>query len=402
MKIGFVTLAWPGGKHANGITTTVVNLVNGVEALGHQVTIFPLIDEKSKDPRVVSLPPARGYSVWEYVKNRLGIDDPFHEVLAERIAAGVSQAKNTRGLDVLVMEETQGWAKTVQALTGVPVVVTLHGPWFIQTSLQKEKVPTSDRQREHREALAFRSCAGIASPSQDVLDMTRAAVSDIAPRQAVIHNPILPKLPVCYEELDETQNKSILFVGRHDHRKGADTLLAAFQELVEQGADVFLTFVGPDPGVVQPDGSKIAIDEAVAALGQDVAERITYLGHQSKAEIDALRQQHFLTLVTSRYETFGYTVLEALAAGSATISTDAGGPAEIIRDGETGVLVSPNDPSQLAQACMRLLNDKALAKECGRNARLDIQDRFAPEKIASQLVDFSQKVIDGFNYPGLP
>ena len=393
MKIGFVIPAWPGDRHANGITTTVCYLAEGTETLGHEVTIIPLNDGVSDDDRVVALPPARDMTVFERITSRLKLADPVHEVMGERIAAAAQTAIHSRGIDVLVMEETQGWAKTVQDRLPIPVIVTLHGPWFIQTRVQKEKVLASDKRRERREAQAFRECAGIASPSRNVLDITRATVKDLASAQAVIYNPILPKAPVCYEQLDEKQRKSILFVGRHDLRKGADTLLQGFAELVGQGADVYLTFIGPDPGVTQANGSQVFINEALSRLGQEVERRVTYLGHCSKAEIDVQRQQHLLTLITSRYETFGYTVLEALSAGSATISTDAGGPAEIIRDGETGLLVPPGDPTALANACMRILNDPDLAASFGQAARHDVNARFAPEKIAAQLVKFSEQVI---------
>ncbi|SDX72593.1 Glycosyltransferase involved in cell wall bisynthesis [Ruegeria halocynthiae] len=398
MRIGLVTPAWPGGSHANGITTSVFYLSQGLQAQGHEVTIISLNDEGLKNDRdrsVFILPKARKMTVLERAKKHLNLDEPFHEIIGEQIAAAVSEAARSKSIDVLIMEETHGWAKTVQELLPIPVIVVLHGPWFIQSGLQREKTSIDDRRREHRESLAIKGCAGVVGPSRSVLEMTLSEVPGINSEQAVIHNPILQKLPVCYDKLDEKQRKSILFVGRHDHRKGADTLFSGFARLVEQGADVFLTFIGPDPGLKQADGSIVFIPEALAALGHEVSSRITYLGACSGQEIDLHRQKHLLTVVTSRYETFGYTVLEALAAGSATISTAAGGPEEIIRDGETGLLIPPDDPAELANACMKLLNNPDLAASLGKAARVDVSKRFNPDVVAAALVDFSKKVVAG-------
>ena len=393
MKIGLATPAWPGGKHANGITTTVVYLVEGLEELGHEVTIIPLSPDSDDDPRCVPLPDNRRPTVKERITAALRLDEPMHQRFAERIGRAARTAIDTRRIEVLVMEETEGWAGVVQGMIPIPVIVTLHGPWFIQTSLQSEPVSQSARRREKREARAFQTCAGLTAPSRHVLDLTRANVRNLTPIQSVIHNPIRTKDPVEFDRLDDKQRKSILFVGRHDHRKGADILLKGFADLIGQGDDAHLTFIGPDDGMVQHDGSSRSFPDVVASLEPDVRERITYMGSQSKDVIDVQRQQHMITVVTSRYETFGYVVLEALAAGSATISTAAGGPTEIIRDAETGLLIPADDPAALTAAMHRLLHDAPLAVALGRAGRADVKARFAPRQIAGQLADFAKDVI---------
>lgn len=393
MKIGLVTPSWPGDRIPNGISTAVAFMVEGLEALRHGVAIIPLYPSGQDDPRCVALPDGRAMQFTERVMSKLGWGEPWHTVFAERIAAAAQAAIRSHGIEVLVMEETQGWAGVVQGLLPIPVIMTLHGPWFIQTGLQIGPVTADDRRRERREAAALRRCAGITSPSRDILDRVDAQVPGLTALRTIIPNSIGLKPAVAYETLSDRQRKSILFVGRHDHRKGADVLLQSFEMLIRQGQDAYLTFVGPDGGVMQADGRSVMFPEALARLDTATQARITYLGAQTKEEIGALRQQHFVSVVASRYETFSYVLLEALASGAAAISTAAGGPCEIIRDGETGLLIPPEDPAAMAQACRRLLNDPALAAALGQAARRDVEDRFGVKPVAADLVTFCQDVI---------
>lgn len=393
MQIGLVTPSWPGDRNPNGISTAVAFMVEGLEALGHEVAIIPLYPRDLEgDPRCVALPSPRPMRLTERVARKFRRDDSWQTIFAEQIAAAAQTAIRSHGIEVLVMEETHGWAGVVQRLLPIPVIVTLHGPWFIQTALQSDPVTAEDRRREKREAAAFRQCAGVASPSHDVMDRAQAQVPGIATLRAIIPNPISIKTPVDYDALDDRQRKSILFVGRHDHRKGADVLLKSFEMLIREGQDAYLTFIGPDYGLMQPDGSSVMFPQALSRLDIATQARITYLGPQTKEQIDTHRQQHFLSVIASRYETFSYVLLEALASGSAAISTAAGGPTEIIRDGETGLLVPVENSVAMAAACRRLLDDPALAASLGRAARLDVAERFAPEMIAAELVAFCQKL----------
>jgi glycosyltransferase involved in cell wall biosynthesis len=394
MKIGMVTPSWPGYCNPNGIATTVAFLVEGLEALRHDVAIIPLYSEgEESDPRCVALPAPRPLKFSERVFRKLGWRESLPTIVAEQIAAAAQIAIRTHGIEVLVMEETNGWAGMVQRLLPIPVIMTLHGPWFLQTALQSEPVTRSDHRRNTREAVALRQCAGVTSPSRDVMDRAHVQVPGITVPCAVIPNPISIKTPVVYGELNDRQRKSILFVGRHEYRKGADTLLQSFQILIAQGQDAYLTFIGPDCGMTQADGHSVMFPQALAQLDSATQARITYLGPQSKEQIDRQRQRHALAVVASRYETFGYTVLEAMAAGSAVVSTAAGGPSEIIDEGLTGLLIPAADPAAMARACQRLLGDLQLAQSLGQAARRDVAARFAPERIAADLVAFCERVI---------
>ena len=112
------------------------------------------------------------------------------------------------------------------------------------------------------------------------------------------------------------------------------------------------------------------------------------LGQCSREEVSALRGTHGLTIVASRYENFGGTIVEAMAAGSALVCTNVGGGAEILSHEETALLVPPEDPQALATACLRILDDTDLARRMGVAARTYVEHHLSPEAIGRQMADF--------------
>jgi len=76
-------------------------------------------------------------------------------------------------------------------------------------------------------------------------------------------------------------------------------------------------------------------------------------------------------------EGLGVGVLEAAAAGRPIVASAVGGIPEIVRDGETGLLVPPRDSEALARAVLRVLGDSGLAQRLGEAARAHVSERFS-------------------------
>lgn len=392
MHIGLVTPSWPGGAAANGIATAVAHLAAGLRAAGHEITVIPHLPADESDPAVVNLPAPRAWTLLEKLNRRLGRDTATMPVRAGQIAAALNHAIATRGVEVLIMEETNGIAGMVQQQVPVPVIVTLHGPWVLHTAFHA--VPENDhasRLRARREGETFRICAGITAPSQDVLTRTLEHYGDPGRPARVIYNPMPPETANDFAALG-ADARNLLFVGRFDLHKGGDIVIEAFRRIAERDPEARLTFAGPDDGVARPDGSMFHIAEALAALSGAARARVDYRGKLGKDEIAGLRRRHGIALVASRYETFCYTAVEAMMHGMATVATAAGALPEILRDGETGLVVPPEDPDALAEACLRLTADPGLAATLGANAHGDAAARFAPDEIARQTVDFIREV----------
>jgi glycosyltransferase involved in cell wall biosynthesis len=392
MRIGLVTPSWPGNSTANGIATAVTHLAAGLRDIGHEITVIPLTQTSDENPGVINLPHARDWSLFEKLSRRLGFDIATVRIRAEQVTGAVLQAIRTRGIEVLIMEETQGIAGAIQLKVPIPVILTLHGPHELHIHLHPAERDTYyTRQRIKREFKAFHGCAGVTAPSQDVLDRTISIYGRPPGPTAVIANPIHSLQPLGAEAI-RTRIRNILFIGRYDLHKGGDTVIAAFRTIASQDDEARLTLVGPDRGIARPDGTMQHIDEALDALPDGIRSRIDYRGQMDKNDIELLRYSHGMAMIGSRYETFGYTALEALSCGMPTVATAVGGIPEIIRDMKTGLLVRAEAPEALAQACLRLMGDPELAVRLGAQAHQEVLTRYAPERIARETEAFIQEV----------
>jgi phosphatidyl-myo-inositol alpha-mannosyltransferase len=147
-----------------------------------------------------------------------------------------------------------------------------------------------------------------------------------------------------------TDRPAVLFVGRHEPRKGLEVLLEAFARLP---ADAVLWVVGEGP---QTERLR---QEAPPAPG-----RVEWLGRLSDEEMARrLRAAAVLCAPSLHGESFGVVLLEAMAAGTPVVASDIAGYADVARDGREALLVPPGDAGALSGALSRVLADGALAGE---------------------------------------
>ncbi len=386
LRIGLVTPAWPGTKTANGIATAVAHLAVGLEACGHEVTILAGgIDAAHDHPRVVRLPPMQ-FGLVDRLRMRINAEAGLGVSVAMRHAAAIREAQSRYGVEIVVMEETQGWAGEARRRVGIPVVATLHGPWWLHRAAAGAEDEARSARREEREAAGLRRVDAITAPSHDVMAQTEAAwgLPDI-PR-AVIRNPVpLPRDPV---PPDSALLERLLFVGRFDRIKGGDLVVEAFARIAAAQPRCRFTFAGPDTGMLRAGGGQVTLADTLAGLPDGLRARIDVTGPQTRDEIAGLRRSHGITMIASRYETFGGTLVEAMAAGSAVVCTRVGGCQENVVHDSTGLLVPSEDATALADACLRLMADPALAQRLGKAARRFAAEELAPEVIGSQMAGF--------------
>ena len=201
-----------------------------------------------------------------------------------------------------------------------------------------------------------------------------------APHLVVIPNPL--NFPVDSHEPrvrpGDIQNDThcshlLLAVGRLDQQKGFDRLLDAFAVVQQARPDWALVILGEgkERASLQEQVSRLGLDQNVRLPGA-----VGNMGEWFEAA-DAYA-------LTSRFEGFPNTLLEAMAYGVPSIAVDCEtGPREIVHDGVDGLLVPQNDEKALIDALDRLMGDSALRARFGERAT-EVRDRFAVEQIAGQ------------------
>jgi len=191
-------------------------------------------------------------------------------------------------------------------------------------------------------------------------------------RIRVIPNPLGREYLSVSKPLPARENR-VIAIGRLGPEKGYDMLLEAFTRVAPQFPDWSLTFFGDGP-----------LREPLEALARSRLgpTRIRFHGITRRPDQELLRSAVFA--LSSRYEGFPNALLEAMACGCAVVAaTCDAGPAEIVADGRTGMLVEPNSIDALAAALARVLGDAALRDRLGRAASLEALG-YAPSRIADR------------------
>jgi glycogen(starch) synthase len=111
---------------------------------------------------------------------------------------------------------------------------------------------------------------------------------------------------------------------------------------------------------------------------------VHFLGHRD--DIRLLLEAADVVALASRRESFGRLTLEAMAAGRPMVATRAGGLAEAIVDGETGLLVPADDEHALAAAISAMLSDTAIARRYGAAARARFLARYTMAHMAAARI----------------
>ncbi len=401
MNIAILTPAWPAGAAPNGIATYYDNLVPAMAALGHTVIVLAAMrntDDNSDTDNihVYELPDKLGrLSYW---RMRIGeAFEPGHlskTYGAAQIIGALELAQGDHQIDLLQMEESFGWHQCVRERFDFPVVARLHGPHFLNASKNMGGAQSSeDKYRVKQEGEALSKAIAVTAPSNDVMLQTKNFYNLEWDHAAVFPNPVRVDEAEPRWSLDQCDRNEILFVGRFDRHKGGDILLEAFIAVAEARPEVRLVFAGPDRGIVDETGERRQIEFFLQEMSQDVRERVKFLGQLSRSEIRALRAKAFVTVVSSRYETFGNVVIEAMACGCPVVATNTGGIAEIIDAEETGALVPAGDASALANRLIQAFDSPEETAAMGAKAYEVVRERFDPERIARDHLRFFQQVI---------
>ncbi len=176
---------------------------------------------------------------------------------------------------------------------------------------------------------------------------------------------------------EEGSRRHALFVGRLSEEKGIDVLKRAASLYPQAKWDVI--GVGPQKTMLE------------------VVSNINLLGWQQPSDIYVqMRRAAYLVMPSVWYENFPRTLVEAYACGLPVIASRLGAMAELVRDGETGLLFDPGNPYDLA-AKMRWADENLDAiREMGRNARLEYEQKFTSQTNFAQLMHiYSEAMLAG-------
>ena len=374
MEILFYTSSLGGG----GAEKHVQRIANAIQEIGHQVTVAIARSggsyEQDLSQEIERIVLSEGWlnsSTWRLMRSVR----PLRKYISEHrpdVVCSVMDHVNVRLL---------------RALSGLedppPAVIS------VQNNPERrfgEKAGWRNRLLHWRMQRSYGNANQVVALSQGVarqLDEMNLADSD---RLTVIHNAGLDD--EIYETKEFPINERVvpgeplvIACGSLTEQKGYPYLLDAFHRVRgKREAKLWILGEGEQREYIESEISALGLEEDVELLGF----RDNPFKFMAAADVFVL---------SSLWEGFGNVVVEAMACGTPVVSTDCPyGPGEIITHGETGLLVSPADSKALAEALLRVLDDRELRERLAENGRERARDFHAAE-IGRQYLELFREVI---------
>lgn len=235
----------------------------------------------------------------------------------------------------------------------IPLVVRIETPLFKVAEIQGWKITKDLKFANWIEGETARRADKVIAISKAIGTL----ISDHhnVPKEKIVVSPLGIDLPDELPNMNDTDSGTlnVLFVGRLEKRKGIDTLFEAIPAVVDKVSNVKFTIVGGDTDVSPLGGSYKKY--LLRNLDNRFHPYVKFAGFVPDMELRDYYRNCDLFVAPSLYESFGLIYLEAMAWGKPVIGCDVGGVPEVITNGEAGVIVSPGNGKELADAITQLL-----------------------------------------------
>lgn len=187
---------------------------------------------------------------------------------------------------------------------------------------------------------------------------------------------------VAVPECPLSESRAMLYAGGLIAHKGVDVLIAAYAALADEFADAELWIAG--------DGPDRAELEAAAA---DVP-RVRFFGQLGEQELaDRYRRARLVVIPSLGLESSGLVAIEAMAHGRPVVATSVGGLAELVDDGQTGLIFGRGDVADLTTKLRLLLNDGETAQRLGTAGRAKYAETATPDRHIDRLVALYEELV---------
>jgi glycosyltransferase involved in cell wall biosynthesis len=378
-----VLLVVPWDQEFGGVASVVGNLGRHLSNAGHHVVFFHPGESRRLRPKAT----AWGFSGYE-----LNIRTPLvtSRPVRSRVAFIVSLLPTLYRLRRLIRRERIQAVNVhypieafcvfgmLRWLLPIKLVVSIHGADVFPEGRQLGRY----RWPLH---LLLSAADAVVMPSRAFLQDVVRTFPKAAGKALFIHNGIdLRELLGAEEGPAASHGHYLLCIATHDSKKAVDVLLRAFVTIGQTARTLRLVLVGDGP-------LREELEQLTRNLG--LQDRVTFLGWRGRREVIRLLRDCDLFVLPSRSEPFGIVVAEALASQKAVVASAVGGIPEIIEDGISGVLVTPDDPIALAAAVLTLLDDDARRDALGRAGHKRIVERFSHEATGSRYEDLFGRVM---------
>jgi len=389
VNIALVSQEYPPETAKGGIGTQTYLKAHGLTRLGHSV----LVISRSTDSERLEYRDGK-VDVVRLPATPMAVHTEAADWLSHSHAVAVELANQSvsRGLDLVDFPEwgAEGYLHLLNQTdwNRTANVVHLHGPLVMLSHTLGW--PESDslfyRIGSHMEQICLQLADGIFSSSHCSADWCARCYGLAREGIPRLHSGI-DTVHFSPRNVPKAAQRTIVFAGKIVRNKGVELLFDAACRLRSEFPDLRLRMLG--------GGEQETIERLQNRASRRGTEELLQLpGYIDHAALPTELSQAHLFAAPSQYEGGpGFVYLEAMACGLPVIACRGSGAAETITEGETGLLVAPNDVESLTTALRRLLVDRQVRESIGKQARRFVLQQADTKRCIEKIADFYHQVI---------
>jgi glycosyltransferase involved in cell wall biosynthesis len=347
---------------------------------------------------------SRLIKLFPFIRDARGVQRPlfssdlWYFTYAFRVALDLRK----QGRDIVHVHYYPQFAYIIKRLNPkLRVILHMHGEWLTQARFNNLKA-------------RLRKIDLIISCSEYCTKAIRAMFPEIASRCRTVPMGLSPDAfsrPDRKSQPDNSDARRLLYVGRISPEKGLHVLLDAFELIIREYPDASLTMVGPESVAARDMIVDLCLEKAVAdslapfykesyllqlkrKLSPAAARRVTFAGPVAHSDVAAYYENSDIYVSSSLYESFGMSIIEAMAAGVPMVAAQGGAVADLVSHGRTGLLVAAGSPLAIRDAVISLFTDARLRNSISCVAREMVLKQFSWETICSALMQMYHGVLD--------
>lgn len=393
MKVCFISREYPPQTGFGGIGTYTYQLAHGLSRKGHDITVITQAVKKEgfyKDKKVKvyrifdDKVPFRGFSrilnlltnnAFVYYWHSRSIFKKINEIITQQGKFDIIEGPLWDG-------ETLAYNKSI----GSPLIVRLQTPIFKSLEILNKN---PNKTLEYIEKTCLKKAALIPSISKNVKDLISKKYQ--VPESKIRINHLGIDLPKITKAKFKNNSNKLLYVGRLEKRKGSIEFIQSINEILENNPKITIDIVGKD--IPQAPGGTLFKKYFQKIVKKSFQKRVRFHGFVSDNILKNFYRNCDLLIAPSRYESFGLIYLEAFAYGKPVIATRAGAIPEVVKDNKTGLLVSVNNPGELARAVLKVFSNDDLRRKLAENAYIDIRQNLTLKKMLDRTLEIYNEAI---------
>lgn len=337
----------------------------------------------------------KGVRVFRVKPKRFRIFNPLRDKIGrflERIEYSYTVSKKIRevvkkfGIDVVESCEARAEGFWYFLFHRRPfLVIKLHTPESIVYKLDNVRKNMDFKLVEYLENWWIERADKVIGLTDEVIRLTKAYFNIKKDHFPKVPNPIDINYFKPAQDSGGRSGNTILYVGRFEFRKGVHVLAKAMPKIIERVPDARFVFIGSDCGMRSYVLAKVK--------EYNCEKNVLLIDEISRDALIPHYQDAAVCVIPSLWENHPYVCLESMSCGKAVVASRIGGLAEIVKDGENGVLVTPGSFLDLAYKITGLLTDRDTRHRLGRNARTYMETHYSPEVVAGKTVDIYREIL---------